>query len=533
MPAQHSDSTALPDEIKALVGRRSVLVASNRGPVEFVRERSGRLTTRRGAGGVVTALAGLARSLPVTWIAAAMTSGDREAFPELGAPARDVRLGRQPLRVRYVNVEPDIYEMFYDRVSNELLWFLQHYMWELTTTPTFTQKHYLAWQEGYKAVNRSIAQTIIDEVRQSSPPASARSAARGGANAIILLQDYHLYLAAAMIREQMPRATIQQFIHIPWPAIRYWEFLPERFVAEIYEGLAATDVLGFQTDLDARNFLECARVFLPGSRVDQEQGSLLWHRHRLLARAYPVTVDADEVQRTVMSAAGRAGAQELASVFESDARVLVRVDRLEPTKNIVRGLQAYELLLRTHPELHGTVRHLVLLVPSRQGLARYRKYDREVRRLVQRINSEFGTKEWEPITAFFENDRPRALVAAREADVVLVNPVIDGMNLVVKEAIVVSAHDAVIVLSRTAGAYRELRDAVLAVTATDIEETAEQLYEALSMPEQERHQRAQQARQIVEQTTPTQWALNQLRDVAYIRASPKEKMQAQSLQRVG
>jgi trehalose 6-phosphate synthase len=234
-----------------------------------------------------------------------------------------------------------------------------------------------------------------------------------------------------------------------------------------------------------------------------------------------------------MSAAGRAGAQELASVFESDARVLVRVDRLEPTKNIVRGLQAYELLLRTHPELHGTVRHLVLLVPSRQGLARYRKYDREVRRLVQRINSEFGTKEWEPITAFFENDRPRALVAAREADVVLVNPVIDGMNLVVKEAIVVSAHDAVIVLSRTAGAYRELRDAVLAVTATDIEETAEQLYEALNMPEQERHQRAQQARQIVEQTTPTQWALNQLRDVAYIRASPKEKMQAQSLQRVG
>ncbi|MGH2515883.1 MAG: alpha,alpha-trehalose-phosphate synthase (UDP-forming), partial [Ktedonobacterales bacterium] len=491
--AEHiEEPAALPQEIAALVGQRRVIVASNRGPVEFVRGAGNRLTTRRGSGGVVTALAMLARDLPMTWVAATMSDGDRAAFPNESAPAREVRLGRQPVRVRYVNVAPEMYSLHYDTISNDLLWFLQHYMWDPATSPTFTEEQYTAWDQGYRPVNFAIARAIAEEALAAAPPqpASRRSARLAdGSDTLVLLQDYHLYLTAARVRERLPRATIQQFIHIPWPAMRYWQFLPERFVLEIFEGLAANDVLGFQTDGDVRNFLECARCFLPDSRVDLDQGRLIRRRHRLLARAYPVTVDAGEILRTVNSTAGHTGARELGHLLDDDAQVIVRVDRLEPTKNILRGLQAYGELLRRHPELHERVRHLVFLVPSRQGLDRYRRYDRDVRRAIQRINAEFGTAEWQPITAFFENNRARALAAMRRYDVLLVNPVIDGMNLVVKEGPIVNERDGAIVLSRTAGAFEQMRHAVLPVTPTDIEETMEQLYEALSMSVHERQER--------------------------------------------
>ncbi len=513
MAALKQQHLTMPEEIATLVGGRRLLIASNRGPVEFHREASGRLSTKRGSGGVVSALAALARDIPLTWVAATMSPGDREAFPDDQAGSREVRLGRQPLRVRYVNVPADTYSKHYDEISNALLWFLQHYMWDPSSYPTFTEREYEAWDDGYRPVNYAIAQAVVNEALAGK--ASRR--AGNGADTIVMLQDYHLYLAAAWVRERLPRASVQQFIHIPWPDVRYWQFLPDRFVMEIFEGLAANDVLGFQTPFDARNFLSCAREFLPGSRVDYDQGRLIWRRHRLLARAYPVTVDEDELHRSLRSAAGREGEHELGSLLDDDAQVIVRVDRLEPTKNIVRGLEAYELLLRRHLELCGRVRHLAFLVPSRQGLARYKQYDREVRRTIARINSEFGTSDWKPVTAFFENDRPRALAAMRRYDVLLVNPVIDGMNLVVKEGPVVNDRHGAIVLSRTAGAFSQFEEAVLPVTATDIEETAEQLYEALQMSEQERKHRAASARAVVHASTPTQWVLDQLRDAADVR----------------
>ena len=534
MAAHKEERGALPQEIATLLGRRRVIVASNRGPVEFVRGAGGRLSTRRGTGGVVTALATLARDLPMTWVAVTMSEGDRDAFPSEGASAREVRLGRQPLRVRYVNVPPAAYSLHYDTVSNELLWFLQHYMWDPATAPTITEQQYTAWDQGYRPVNFAIAQAIAEESLAASSPTPRRGTRlTDGSDTIVLLQDYHLYLAAARVREQLPRATIQQFIHIPWPAKRYWQFLPERFVLEIFEGLAANDVLGFQTEDDARNFLECARFFLPDSRVDLDQGRLIRRRHRLLVRAYPVTVDAEEILRTINSAAGRNGARELADLLDDDAQVIVRVDRLEPTKNIVRGFQAYAALLRQHAELRGRVRHLAFLVPSRQGLDRYRRYDRDVRRIIQRINAEFGTPGWQPITAFFENNRARALVAMRRYDVLLVNPVIDGMNLVVKEGPVVNERDGAIVLSRTAGAFAQMRRAVLPVTPTDIEETMEQLYEALSMSAHERRERAGIAREAAIATTPTVWVFDQLRDAAAARGASPGSAHAGALPRAG
>lgn len=537
---QHtSDQTDSLDELAAIAGNRRIIVASNRGPVEFHRGANGRITTKRGSGGVVTALSGLARSLPLTWIAATMSEADRQMFPDASAPAREVKLGRLPLHVRYVNVAPDVYARHYDEVSNELLWFLQHYLWDAANSPNFTEQHYLAWDQGYRVVNRAIAEAIADEalntpstIPSTIPSSQKRKPQRDGSDAIILLQDYHLYLAATFVRERLPGAIIEQFIHIPWPDLRYWQFLPDRFLLAIYEGLAANDVLGFQTNRDARNFLECARVLLPGSRVDLDRGRLVWRRHQLLAHAYPISVDAEEVRRTFFTAPSREAAQELEPLLGNDAQVIVRVDRLEPTKNIVRGFLAYEHLLQTHPEMHGKVRHLAFLVPSRQTLNLYLTYERNVRRIIRRINQQFGTPEWQPITPFFDNNRARALVAMRRADVLFVNPIIDGMNLVAKEGALATERDAVILLSRTAGAYQQMANAVLPITPTDIVETAEQLHEALIMSRRERQQRAARARDIVQSESPAQWIHDQLRDAAQAHG-PSHGGKARSLQRAG
>jgi trehalose 6-phosphate synthase len=539
MPMAMRQQAEVPAELAELLGGRRVIVASNRGPVEFHRAANGHLTTKRGAGGVVTALADLARNLPLTWIAAAMTEGDRLAFPATGEQsdgARAVRLGRQPLRVRYVSVPPEVYALYYDRISNQFLWFLQHYLWDPARWPTFTGDDYHAWEHGYRAVNAAIAEAVIAQVqtprRASLGPGTRQPS--DGAEAIVLLQDYHLYLAAGFIRARLPRATLQQFIHIPWPTIRYWQFLPERFLHEIFAGLTANDVLGFQTERDARNFLVGARELLPDAHLDFDGGRLVQRRRRLLVRAYPITVDANEIHRTLASAAGKLARQELALLLEGSVRSIVRVDRLEPTKNIVRGLLAYDGLLRQHPELRGTVRHLAFLVPSRQGLAQYQRYEREVRRLIRRINREFGTREWQPIVAYFENNRARALAALRCYDVLVVNPIIDGMNLVVKEGAIVNERDGVILLSRTAGAFHQLGEAVLPVSPLDLEELQGQLYAALTMSVAERQQRAARARAIVLEDTLQGWIAGQLRDAAQIRP-PRQRvaLPGRALQQVG
>lgn len=517
MPAHpHGERPDTASEIAALTAGRQVIIASNRGPVEFYRNTDGRLTTRRGAGGVVSALAALARDVPLRWVAATMTPGDREAFSDAQAPARTVRLGRQPLQARYVPIPPEMYHRYYDQISNETLWFLQHYMWSPIHWPNFGEEQARAWDEGYRPVNEAIAHAIVAEARAGGGGA-AGGADDGGAGTVVMLQDYQLYLAAALVRARLPRATIQQFIHIPWPANRYWQFLPDRFVHEIYEGLAGNDVLGFQTESDLQNFLVGAQAFLSGSRVDFDRQSVVWRRRRLVARVYPIPTDAHDLRRTLLTAPARAGAEELGDLLGDERQVIMRVDRLDPSKNVIRGFLAYETLLRRWSELRGRVTFLAFLIPSRQSLPIYRQYERETRSLIRRINTQYGASDWRPIVPFFENNQPRALAAMRRYDVLLVNPIIDGMNLVAKEGPAVNARDGVVVLSRTAGAFQQLGEVALPITPTDIDETAGELYEALRMSARERAQRAERARAIVDAETPTDWILAQLRDAIALR----------------
>jgi len=451
---------------------------------------------------MITALIGAASRLDVTWVAMAMTEGDRVAIREvqqnndglLQPPLRG-----QKLQLHYVAIPKPAYRKHYEQICNTLLWFLQHYLYDPTNDSTSANKLQDAWENGYYVANRAIADAVNVEIdRQDTTP-------------IVMLHDYHLYLAPAMIRQRHPSIIMQQFIHIPWPDIRCWQFLPSNITQAIYSGLTGNDIIGFQTGRDAHNFLEGARTLLDGAVVDFEEGAVWWQGHRTQARAYPISISVTEERRIVESRAGKRAAEQILPFLGE--KTIMRVDRIEPTKNIVRGFQAYAQMLDEHPELLGRVRFLAYLVPSRQSMPEYKRYNADVMKIIEEINQRYGTDEWIPIQAFSGNDRSQALVAMQYYDVLLVNPIIDGMNLVAKEGPIVNLQDGVVVLSRTAGAFQQMGKASIPTSPTDVRETAQALYKALTLPSDERRIKAALARQIVERQDLNKWLQRQISDI--------------------
>ena len=479
-----------------------LIIASNRGPVEFQLTQDKTLKARRGAGGMVTALIDAGNRMEVSWVAMTMTDGDRQAVKkaqEENDGLLQSPIPGQKMQLRYVSVAKEAYRKYYEKISNELLWFLQHYMYDPTQDSASAAQLQDGWENGYKVANQAIADAVSAEIeREDSVP-------------VVMLQDYHLYLVPLMIRERHPSVIMQQFIHIPWPDVRCWHFLPSNIAQAIYSGLVGNDIIGFQTERDARNFLEGARTLLDGAVVDFEEGALWWQGHRTQTRSYPISISVSEERRVVNSAAGRRAAEQMKALLCE--RTIMRVDRIEPTKNIIRGFQAYGAVLEEHPELRGKVTFLAFLVPSRQTLPMYRRFDSDVRAIVEEINNTYGTDDWTPIQAFFGNDRVRALAAMQYYDVLLVNPIIDGMNLVAKEGPVVNQTDGVLVLSRTAGAFQQLAKGSIPTSPTDVVETAQALYHALTLPPEERHARAAIARQVVERSDLNVWMARQIYDI--------------------
>lgn len=510
--------------------KRRLIIASNRGPIEHQLDKDGTLKKRRGAGGMVTALQPAARYAPpgsFIWIAVAMTPADR-MVAEQQAAARQMdgrspeqtsstemnghqrgkgrRVREQEPTMRYVLVPPDAYERHYERISNRILWFLQHYLWNTAEEPTFTAQTYREWEQGYKVVNQAIADAVCEEILRSDSPA------------LVMFQDYHLYLAPGIARACLQReqrtddVILQHFIHIPWPSVRYWQLLPHVMVLDIYQSLLANDIIGFQTQWDLSNFLSAVEVMLPAAQVryDERGGRITWQGHTTLARAYPISIDVQEVRQEAARGARRHQNEMRRMLGEP---TIVRVERAEPTKNIVRGFQAFERLLQRRPDLIGKVKFLAFLVPSREGLPIYRRYQREIRSIIQRINTTYEREGWKPIEAFFENNRARAMEAMRHYDILLVNAVIDGMNLVAKEGPIVNERNGVLILSETAGAARQLGDISLTVVPTDIEETTQAMIRALEMSPEERRQRAEQIKALIERESLAEWLNRQFADV--------------------
>jgi trehalose 6-phosphate synthase len=482
----------------ALLGDRRLIIATNRGPVSFATAADGSLRPRRGSGGLVTALGQVGRHVPITWVAAAMSEGDRRAAadPKL---LRGVAGEDDSVRLRFATVERSVYEQAYNIIANPFLWFLQHQMWNLPERPIIDAGTMRAWERGYVQLNEAFARAVLAQ-------------ARGDRSPRIMLHDYHLYLAAEPIRRARPRAVLSHFTHIPWPPSSIWLTIAPPIREGIARGLLANDVVGFQTERYAHNFLRMVESFVPEAKVDYDARAVRHRRRTTHVRHYPISIDIDATRRVASSRAARRRADQL--VGGTREQVLVRVDRLEPSKNILRGFLAYEALLQRQPRLRGRISFLAFLVPSRTGLREYGDYGRQVQNAVDRINARFGRAGWRPVQLFYENDYAQALAGLSIADVVLVNPLVDGMNLVAKESVIVSQRDSVLVLSETAGAFDQMADGALAVAPADVVGTADALATALAMPAEERARRLAKLRRGVEREDITWWLRRQLEDLA-------------------
>lgn len=484
---------------ESVLPKRPLIVVSNRGPVEHHAAPDGSMQARRGSGGVVTALNSLTRMVEFTWVASAMGEGDRKIAEEhQGSKIRSPLPGHRA-SVRYITTPRRVYHKYYNVLCNPLLWFLQHYMWNSPYNPHVDKNVHDAWIEGYVPVNQAFSDAVIKEALLS------------GAPPLVMTHDYHLYLVPGMIREKLPEAVIQHFNHIPWPAPRYWMLLPGYMRTHICSSLLSANIVGFQSRSDVRSFLDACEEFVPECQVDHNKQTISVGLHTCRVKAYPISIDVDEISRIATS--NRAQETETKLRSEIKEQAIVRVDRAEPSKNIIRGFRAFNLLLSRYPELHGKVTFLAFLVPSRTHIRQYQRYMEEIQRVIDDINESFGKPEWQPIRTFLENNYTQAVAGMKIYDVLLVNAVIDGMNLVAKEGPIVNTKNGVLVLSETIGAHYQLRHSALSVAPADIEGTMQAMYQALTMNHEERKERSDKLVESISHEDISDWICKQIEDL--------------------
>jgi trehalose 6-phosphate synthase len=459
-----------------------LVVVSNRGPVGFRRDAGGALETVRGAGGLVAALGPLVDRHDVAWVASAMGDVDREVAAA-GAREECSEAG-STFRLRLVAHDPGDYERFYTVFANPVLWFVQHDLWDLKRDPGADLT--MPWR-AYVAVNRRLAGAALEELER-----------RPGAP--LFVQDYHLYVAPALVRAARPAARIAHFVHIPWVEPEAWSVLPRPIVAAIHEGVLACDSVGFHTERWRSAFVECCEEIL-GRGEEAERRS----------HANPIAVDA----AGFVALADDDGVRERRASLERERpEVLVlRVDRTDPSKNAVRGFQAFELLLNHDHSLHGRVGLVALLDPSRQQIPEYADYRRATEAAAAAVNERFGRPGWEPIRLDVRDDFLASLAAYAEYDVLLVNPVMDGLNLVAKEAPLLNERNGALVLSRQAGAFEEIGEWTVGVDPRDVSGQADALARALSLPVAERRRRLEAIRASVRSHDLDAWAERELAEL--------------------
>jgi trehalose 6-phosphate synthase len=445
--------------------RRKLIVVSNRGPVRVARDGS----LHRSSGGLATALRSLLQHQDVTWIASATTEAERDLAGET--------LQQDTYRLHLVAHDPQAYDWFYNVVANPMLWFVHHSLWELAYTPKVDAAFHRAWRDGYVAVNDGFAKAVLEELERRP-------------DAAVFFHDYHVYLAPKVVREHRADATLMHFVHVPWPQPDSWRVLPRAMRCAIHEGLIANDVIGFHTERWRSNFVYSTRELLGEDAT----------RKTVTA---PIAVDPAEFEQLAQSRQVLAAEREL--VAHRPERLVVRVDRTDPSKNIVRGFRAFELYLDAHPELHGRVAMLALLDPSRQDIPEYAEYLAAIEREARRVNDRFQRSGWTPIGLRIEDDFPLSVAAYKQFDVLLVNAIFDGMNLVAKEAPLVNTRDGVVVLSENTGAHAELGEWALTVNPFDVEGQAEAIHQALTLDGDERHRRLEAIRAHVRTHDVNEW----------------------------
>jgi len=497
-----ADVNELTELCEAVFSQRPLILVSNRGPVEHQMSGDGWPEARRGSGSVVTAFNSLAQKFEFTWVASAMGEGDRVVSENGQGPHIKSPLPGHEINLRYVVTPRRVYHKYYNILCNPLLWFLQHYMWNPPYNPNVDAAVHDAWESGYIPVNQAFANAVISEAQalEQAP--------------IVIGHDYHLYLMPEFVRKEVPEAVIQHFVHIPWPTPQYWHMIPDYIIRRICESLCTTDLLGFQTIGDVRCFLDTVEEFVPDVTVDRTSHTVARNGRTTSVKVYPISINVEEVQRIANTP--RALDYENRLSADTGDVTIVRIDRAEPNKNIVRGFRAYELMLTRYPELKGKVKFLAFLVPSRTHIRQYQRYMDEIQQVIQQINNNHGTDDWQPIVPFIENNYTQAIAGMKLYDVLLVNTIIEGMNLVAKEGPVVNNRDGVLVLSHSSGVYQQLSDGAISVSPTDIEGTMEALHQAITMSAEDRKARAARMLNSVCREDINHWLYQQMSDISVI-----------------
>ncbi len=465
---------------------RPILLLSNRGPISFRREDDGGLRAVRGAGGLVSGLSPLLAGTDRRWLAAALTDDDRAAVREAATsdPADDdatpgyVEVTADGVGAYLADIDPVDLDHAYETVCNRTLWYLHHHLFDLARTPTFDESWRTAWA-AYRRVNHAFAELAAE----LAPP-----------DAAVLVQDYHLCLVAPRLTERRPDLRVVHFSHTPFATPDVFAVLPDEARLELLEGLAAHTACGFHSPRWQRSFLDCCArdgVSPPPTFVA------------------PLGPDRDDLAATAASDACHTAAEALERKL-AGRRCIVRVDRIELSKNIVRGFAAFDELLERHPEWRGQVCFAAHVYPSREANPDYAAYRAEVDALVARVNERWATPGWTPILFDSSDDFPASVAALTRADVVLVNPVRDGLNLVAKESMLVNERDGLLALSPEAGAWDELGPVARAVHPFDLVQTADALHELLSLDADDRARLAVRLRAVAAQRTPADWLADQL-----------------------
>jgi trehalose 6-phosphate synthase len=474
--------------------RAPLVLVSNRGPVTF--HAGGEV--QRGSGGLVTALTGLASHREAIWIASAMNEHDAEVSREHEGRAFPVYPpGGGEYQVRLVVSDPDAYDRFYNVFANPMLWFIQHYLWDLSNAPDIRREEIEAFEYGYNVVNADLARAVVEELDSAEEP-------------VVMIHDYHLYTLPELVRRARPDAFLHHFIHIPWTQPDAWRVLPTRIRQAIFTGLLANDIIGFHTRSYRHNFLQCCHDLMELD-VDFDEGIVHFRDREVWVRAYPLPIDHRATRQIAQGEAVAEFEQEL--LRRKRDFLILRVDRADLSKNVLRGFSAFDLFLEQHPEFSERITFVAQLMPSRTDVPQYAEYLERIEALVAVVNHRHGTPDWMPIQLKLRDNLNEAMAAYKHYDVLLVNAMFDGMNLVAKEGPIVNEREGVSILSENTGAHEELGEYALSVNPFDIQELADSIHAALTMPGEERRRRAEGLAEIVTSRDPGDWIDEQLADI--------------------
>jgi trehalose 6-phosphate synthase len=477
---QFSDDRLAPTE--------ELVVVSNRQPYSHTyadESDATEIEVQRPVGGLTAGLDPVIQRAAGTWVAWGDGDADREVVDDEGrvrVPPED-----PAYTLQRVWLDDDAVEEYYYGYSNQVLWPLCHGdVGNITYEPRF-------WQR-YEEINEQFADAVVDRVNASD------SVSADDSGSLVWFQDYHFGLAPAMVRSRVgDETTIAQFWHIPWPSLESFEVCPQTH--QLLEGLLANDLLGFHVDPHCANFLECVDACIEGATIDWDAGRVHHAGNETAVASFPMGVDTDRIERLAGSEAaddfwtGFLESQDIAA----DTTVAVGVDRLDYTKGIPERIRAVEHLLETRPEYRGEFVYVQKASESRSRIPAYQQLQREVDETVGRVNDRFGTDDWTPVVGITEMLPPESLYGLyRHADLGLVSPVRDGMNLVAKEYVAAQVeNEGALLLSKFAGAVEDLGGYAYTINPYATEEFAETIHEAVAESPTVRKRRMRQLRQLV------------------------------------